>query len=126
MAEVGESSRARICCKVSVGVRGVTASGRITRWGVAVADDLQVKMVRMSATGEHGVELLTGFLAGEQAVHGVGGEALGAVDGGGVAEPGRGVDVVGGQPGSEPAPLVPDGQLPVFADLADRPRGHRS
>jgi hypothetical protein len=30
---VGESSRARICCKVSVGVRGATASGRITVCG---------------------------------------------------------------------------------------------
>ena len=84
--------------------------------GVAVADDLEVEVVGVPAAGEHGVELLPGFLAGEQAVHGVGGDALGAVDGGGVAEPGRGADVVGGQPGSEPAPLVPNGQLAVLAN----------
>ena len=66
--------------------------------GVAVADDLEVEVVGVPAAGEHGVELLAGLLPGEQAVHGVGGDALGAVDGGGVAEAGRGSDVVGGQP----------------------------
>ena len=33
MAEVGVSSRARICSSSSVGVRGVTASGRMTVCG---------------------------------------------------------------------------------------------
>src|SRR5829696_5912421 len=33
VAEVGVSSRARICCKVSVGVRGATVSGRMTACG---------------------------------------------------------------------------------------------
>ena len=54
--------------------------------GVAVADDLKVEVVGVPAAGQHGVQLLPGFLAGEQAVHGVGGDALGGVNGGGVAE----------------------------------------
>ena len=89
--------------------------------GVAVADDLEVEVVGVPAAGEHGVELLPGFLAGEQAVHGVGGDALGAVDGGGVAETGRGGDVVGGQPDGQLAAVVPDGQVAVFADVGDGP-----
>ena len=67
--------------------------------GVAVADDLEVEVVGVPAAGEHGVQLLAGFLPGQQAVHGVGGDALGAVDGGGVAETGRGADVVSGAAG---------------------------
>ena len=54
---------------------------------VAVADHLQVQVIRGSSAGEHGVQLLPGFLAGQQAVHGVGGDALGSVNGGGVASP---------------------------------------
>ena len=46
-----------------------------------------------------------------EAVHGVGGDALGGVDGGGVAETGRVADVVGGQPDGEPAAVVPDCQV---------------
>ena len=57
---------------------------------VAVADDLQVKVVGVPAAGEHGVQLLPGLMPGQQAVHGVGGDALGRMDGGGVAETGRG------------------------------------
>ena len=56
---------------------------------VAVADDLKVEVVGGPSAGEHGVQLLAGLLPGEQAVHGVGGDALGGVDGGGVAETGR-------------------------------------
>jgi hypothetical protein len=33
--------------------------------GVAVADDLEVEVVGVSAAGEHGVELLSGFLSGQ-------------------------------------------------------------
>ena len=80
---------------------------------VAVADDLEVEVVGGPAAGEHGVQLLAGLLPGEQAVHGVGGDALGGVDGGGVAETGRGADVVGGQPDGEVAAVVPDGQVAV-------------
>ena len=62
---------------------------------VAVADDLEVEVVGVPAAGEHRVQLLPGLLPGQQAVHGVGGDALGGMDGGGVAETGRGADVVG-------------------------------
>ena len=90
VAEVSESSRARICCKVSVGVRGATMSGRMTAVGVAVADDLKVEVVGVPAAGEHRVQLLPGLLPGHQAVHGVGGDALCRMNSGGVAETGRG------------------------------------
>ena len=33
LAETGASSRARICCSVSVGVCGATVSGRMRVWG---------------------------------------------------------------------------------------------
>ena len=62
--------------------------------GVAVADDLEVEVVGVPAAGEHGVQLLPGLLPGQQAVHGVGGDALGGMDGGGVAETGRGAHIV--------------------------------
>ena len=73
----------------------VGGGGRADRLGpddavrVAVADDLQVEVVGDAAAGQHRVQLLPGLLAGGQAVHGVGGDALGGVDGGGVAELGR-------------------------------------
>ena len=80
---------------------------------VAVADDLEVEVVGVPAAGEHRVQLLPGLLPGDQAVHGVGGDALGGVDGGGVAESGRGADVVGGQPDGAVAAGVPHGQVAV-------------
>ena len=55
---------------------------------VAVADDLEVEVVGVPAAGEHGVELLPGLLPGQQAVHGVGGDALCIVNSGGVTESG--------------------------------------
>jgi hypothetical protein len=55
---------------------------------VAVADDLQIEVIRDPAAGKHRIQLLPGFLSGDQAVHGVGGDALGGVDGRGVAETG--------------------------------------
>src|SRR4029453_702111 len=78
---------------------------------VAVADHLQVKVIRGPAAGEHGVQLLPGLLSGGQAVHGVGGDALGAVDGRGVAETGRGLSVVGGEPVGAVAAVVSNGQV---------------
>ena len=51
-----------------------------------------------------------------ESVHGVGGDALGGVDGGGVAETGRLADVVGGQPDGEPAAVVSDREVAVPAD----------
>ena len=89
--------------------------------GVAVADDLEVEVVGVPAAGEHGVQLLPGLLPGQQAVHGVGGDALGGVDGGGVAETGRGADVVGGQPDGEVAAVVPDREVTAPADVGDGP-----
>ena len=44
--------------------------------GVAVADDLKVEMVGVPAAAEHRVQLLPRLLPGQQAVHGVGGDAL--------------------------------------------------
>ena len=80
---------------------------------VAVADDLEVEVVGVPAAGEHGVQLLPGLAAGGEAVHGVGGDALGGVDGGGVAEIGRACDVVGWQP---------DGQLAAVCRTVRSPR----
>ena len=66
--------------------------GRVDRLGpdeavrVAVPDDLQVEVVGDPASGQHGVQLLPGLLAGDQAVHGVGGDPLRGVHGGGVAQ----------------------------------------
>jgi hypothetical protein len=56
-----------------------------------------------------------------EAVHGGGGDALGSVDSGGVAEARGGTDVVEGQPDGEVAAGVPDRYVAVFADLGDGP-----
>ena len=56
-----------------------------------------------------------------ESVHRVGGDALGGVDGGGVAETGRLADIVGGEPDGEVAAGVPDGQVTLLADLGDGP-----
>jgi hypothetical protein len=88
---------------------------------VAVADDLKVEMVGDPPSGEHGVQLLPCLLSSYEAVHGVGGDALGGVDGGGVAESGRGLNVVGGEPFGEAAAGVPDGQSTSSADVGDGP-----
>jgi hypothetical protein len=70
--------------------------------GVAVADDLEVEVVGVLAAGEHGVQLPPGLLPGQQAVHGVGGDALRSMDGG-VAETGRLMYVIAGQPDGQVA-----------------------
>ena len=54
-------------------------------------------------------------------MHGVGGDALGGVDGGGVAETGRLADVVGGESDGEPAAVMSDCQVAVSADCGDGP-----
>src|SRR5215203_855768 len=54
-------------------------------------------------------------------MHGVGGDALGAVDSGGVAETGRVADVVGWQPDGAVAAVVSHGQVALFADVGDGP-----
>jgi hypothetical protein len=51
----------------------------------------------------------------------VGGDALGGVDGGGVAETGRGAHIAKGQPDGEVAAVVPDGEVTAPADAGDGP-----
>jgi hypothetical protein len=46
---------------------------------------------------------------------------LGGVDGGGVAEAGRGANVVGGESDDQPAAVVPHVQVAVPADMNDGP-----
>ena len=88
---------------------------------VAVADDLEVEVVGVPAAGEHGVQLLPGFLPGQEAVHCVGGDALGGMDGGGIAETGRGAHIVNGQPDGQLAAVVPDCEVTAPADAGDGP-----
>ena len=57
----------------------------------------------------------------DEAVHGVGGDALGGMDGGGIAETGRGAHIVSGEPDGELAAVVPDGEVTVPADAGDGP-----
>ncbi len=80
-------------------------------------------MVGMPAAGEHRVQLLPGLLPGQQAMHGVGGDALARMDGAGIAETGRAADVVGGQPDGELAAVVPHREVALFADAGDGPAG---
>jgi hypothetical protein len=68
---------------------------------VTVADDLQVEVVGGPSAGEHGVQLLPGLLPGGQAVHRVGGDALGGVNRCRITKLNRLADVVRGQPGGE-------------------------
>ena len=81
----------------------VGGGGRVDDLGVdqgvrvAVADGDEVGGVGVPSAGEHRVGLLPGFVAGEQSVAGVGGDALGGVGGGRVAEFDPLGDVVGGQ-----------------------------
>ena len=44
-------------------------------------------------------------------MHGVGGDALCAVDGAGIAETGRLADVVGGQPDTKPAAVMSNSEV---------------
>jgi hypothetical protein len=88
---------------------------------VAVADDLKVEVVGVPAAGEHRVQLLPGLLPGQHTVHGVGGDTLGGMDGGGVTETGRDADVVGWQPDGAAASGVLHDQVAVFAYMGDGP-----
>ena len=122
VAETGASSRARMRSRRSVAVGGRTLSGSDDVVRVAVADDLEVDVVGGGAAGEHRVELLAGLVAGGQAVAGVGGDALGAVDGGGVAELGGRGDVVGGQgDASAGAGVLDRAGDPSWRDVVDGP-----
>ena len=74
---------------------------------VPVPDHRNVEVVGRTAAGDHGVELLPGFLTGDGAVHGVGGDALRGVHGAGVAEFHRRLDIVGGQGDGAAVPHMP-------------------
>ena len=65
--------------------------------GQPVAGDGGVEVVGVPAAAGGGVELLAGFVPGDEGVAGVGGDALGGVDRGGVAEFGPGLHIVGRQ-----------------------------
>jgi hypothetical protein len=80
-----------------------------------------VDVVGAAAAGHHGVELLPGFLAGDGAVHGVGGDTLCGVHGGGVSQLGSGADVVGGQGDGAAAPYVPHLQTTCTGQVEDDP-----
>ncbi len=56
-----------------------------------------------------------------EAVHGVGGDALGGVDGAGIAETGRGAQIVERQPDGQVAAVVPDREVTAPADAGDGP-----
>jgi hypothetical protein len=105
----------------------VGRGGRVDRLGpdeavrVAVSDDLQVEMVGDAAPGQHGVQLLPGLLAGEQAVHGVGGDPLRGVHGGGVAQLNRLGGIGGRQPNRAAVSAMPNRQVTAAADLEDGP-----
>jgi hypothetical protein len=88
---------------------------------VAVADDLQVEMIRNPSAGEHGVQLLPGLLSGGEAVHGVSGDPLSGMDRRRIAQLDRFADVVGREPDGELAAGVPDREVAVSADVADGP-----
>ena len=54
-------------------------------------------------------------------MHGVGGDALGRLNGGGVAETGRGAHIVNRQPDSQLTAVVPDREVTATADAGDGP-----
>jgi hypothetical protein len=78
-------------------------------------------MISGPAAGEHGVHLLSGFPPSDETVHGLGGDALGTVDGGGVAETGRGTHIVNRQADAQLAAVAPDGEVTAPADAGDGP-----
>ena len=90
--------------------------------GVSVADGLEVEVVGVPAAGEHGVQLLPGLLPRCEAVHGVSGDALSGMDGGGIAETGRLSHIVERQPDGQLAAVVPDSQLTAPAYSSDGQR----
>jgi hypothetical protein len=61
------------------------------------------------------------LLSGDQPVHRVGRDALSAMDRGGIAETGRGLNVVDGEPCSEMAAVVSNGQVAAATYSGDRP-----
>jgi hypothetical protein len=74
---------------------------------VSVADHRNVEVVGGAAAGQHGVELLPGFLTSHHAMHGVSCDTLRGVHSRGVTQFGGGADVAGGQRDDTTAPHVP-------------------
>src|SRR4029453_10478337 len=88
---------------------------------VSVADHGEIEVVGGAAAGQHGAELLPRLRAGSEAVHAVDSDALGAVDGAGVAEFGDTADVVSWQGHSAAVLCVPHLQIAGPADIQDGP-----
>ena len=126
VADTGASSRARMRVRMSTAVGGSSASRVMTRVRVAVAGGGEVDVVGVPAAGHRDVEQLPGFLAGGDGVAGVGGDALGAVHGGGVAELDVVGDVVGGQGDVPSGAQVGDVQGAGVVDGGRRSSGRRS
>jgi len=88
---------------------------------VAVVAGGEVEVVGGAAAGECDVQQLPGLLAGHDRVAGVGGLALGGVDGGGVPEVDVFADVLGGQNDGARELQVLDAEAAVGADGVDPP-----
>jgi hypothetical protein len=97
------------------------AVGLDHRLRISVPDHRNIDVVSGAAAGEYGVQLLSGFLTGDDAVHGVGGDALRGVHGGRVSEFGGGGDLVGGQSDDAAAPGVPYPQTRSPGQVEDGP-----
>jgi hypothetical protein len=95
-AETGASSRCSARARMSPAVGGKCVAGD-DAVRVAVAGCGEVEVVGVAAAGHRHVQQLTGFLAVPTVMAGVGGDALGAVHGGGVAECDVAADIPGGQ-----------------------------
>src|SRR3954462_4042354 len=89
--------------------------------GVAVSEDRQVEVVGGRSAGEHCVQLLVWSATGDEAVHGVGGDALGGVDGGRIAEFDGRPDVVGWQGGNRAGAEVFHAELTLSGDVVNGP-----
>jgi hypothetical protein len=90
--------------------------------GVPVSEGLQIEVVCDSSAGQHGVELLPGFVAGGQAVHGVEGESLCGVHSGGVSELGGDLYVSGWE---SDAAQVLDVKITAAGNGEPQSSGHR-
>jgi hypothetical protein len=87
--------------------RGGDRQANRARMRVPVPDHRKVDVVAATAAGQHGVELLPGFLTAHDAMHGVGGDTLRSVHGAGVTELHRGLDIGGGQGDGATIPHMP-------------------
>ena len=98
-----------------------TVVGRAGQGVCLIGAEDEVGVVLDATAGEHRVEQLPVLRAGDDAVDDVGGDALGGVHRGGVAELDVGGDVVRGQRRVEPRGEVSHGQAAVRAHSLDLP-----